>query len=69
MLCALAGGPRLAAIITFEDFQGATRYIARALHNDNADRLQHEEMAFRHGWNAALDLFVGLVKTMKAGSR
>jgi uncharacterized protein YndB with AHSA1/START domain len=57
-------GPCFTAIVTFEDLNGATKYTARALHKDDADREKHREMGFELGWNAALDQLVDLLKTM-----
>ena len=61
--------PFFTAIVTFEDRKGGTKYTARALHKDDADRAKHEEMGFDQGWNAALDQLVALVKTMKGKAK
>lgn len=53
------------AIITFEDLGGGTKYTARALHKDDADREKHEEMGFNQGWNAATDQLVELANALK----
>jgi uncharacterized protein YndB with AHSA1/START domain len=42
---------------------GYTRYVARALHGDPEARKRHEEMGFHHGWGAALDQLVELVRS------
>jgi uncharacterized protein YndB with AHSA1/START domain len=39
-----------------------TRYIATAIHGDEANRRKHEEMGFQNGWSAALDQLVALMK-------
>jgi uncharacterized protein YndB with AHSA1/START domain len=52
------------AIISFEDHMKGTKYTARVLHKDEGDRDKHAEMGFDHGWNAALDQLVELVKGM-----
>ncbi len=58
--------PFMTAIVTMRDHEGGTRYVARALHKNDADRVKHEEMGFHQGWNTALDQLVALVRTMKA---
>ena len=50
----------MTAIMTFEEHNGGTRYIARALHKDDADRKKHEEMGFHDGWATALDQLIAL---------
>ena len=62
-------GPYFTAIISFEEHEGGTRYTARALHKDDADRAKHEEMGFDQGWNTALDQLVALVETMKCKAK
>ena len=57
--------PFFTAVVTMEDVDGKTRYIASALHKDEADRARHEEMGFHEGWGAALDQLVELVTDMK----
>ncbi len=42
---------------------GVVRYIATALHRDEAGRKRHEEMGFVDGWGKALDQLVALAKT------
>ena len=54
------------AIITMEDHGTGTRYVATALHRDEAGREKHKAMGFFEGWGAALDQLVALVKTMQA---
>lgn len=44
----------------------STHYTAIALHSDEAARKRHEEIGFHHGWGAALDQLVAL---MRLGSR
>ncbi len=39
-----------------------TRYVATALHADEAGRKTHEEMGFMSGWGTALDQLVALAK-------
>jgi len=50
--------PFFTAILTLEDHDGGTRYTARALHKDDADRQKHADMGFEHGWGKALDQLV-----------
>ncbi|RJL18208.1 SRPBCC family protein [Paracoccus siganidrum] len=41
---------------------GGTRYSARVLHKDEADRRKHEEMGFAEGWGQCLDQLAALVE-------
>jgi uncharacterized protein YndB with AHSA1/START domain len=52
------------AVITLETLGQATRYIATAMHRDEAGRREHEDMGFYDGWGKALDQLVAHVKTM-----
>jgi uncharacterized protein YndB with AHSA1/START domain len=52
------------AVITLEPLGQETRYIATAMHRDEAGRRHHEEMGFHDGWAAALDQLVAHAKTM-----
>ena len=56
-----AAKPFFTAVLTLADEAGGTRYIARALHKDEADRKTHEEMGFHTGWGICLDQLVALV--------
>ena len=56
--------PFMTAIITFENHGGKTRYTARALHWNEADRKAHEEMGFHEGWAKATDQLAELVATL-----
>lgn len=50
------GGFPMTAIVTFEDAgDGRTRYRARALHRNMADRDAHKAMGFHEGWNIVAD--------------
>jgi uncharacterized protein YndB with AHSA1/START domain len=40
----------MTAIFTMADEGEGTRYVARCLHKDSADRKKHEEMGFFDGW-------------------
>jgi uncharacterized protein YndB with AHSA1/START domain len=44
----------LTAIFTMADEGDGTRYVARVLHRDEADRVKHEEMGFFDGWNTGI---------------
>ncbi len=63
----LSSGPGFffTAVFTLEDHGGNTRYTARALHKDDADRKTHEDMGFNQGWSHCLDQLIGLVAQMK----
>lgn len=61
--------PFFTAIVTMESQNGKTKYTARALHKDEADRARHEEMGFHDGWGAALDQLVELVTATKGERR
>lgn len=52
--------PFFTAVLTLADEAGGTRYIARALHKDEADRKTHEDMGFHTGWGQCLDQLVAL---------
>lgn len=55
------------AVITIEPHaSGGTRYVAMAIHRDEAARHAHEKMGFHEGWGQALDQLVELAKTMPA---
>ena len=53
--------PFFTAIVTFENEGGKTRYTARALHWNAADREHHEKMGFHEGWGKAADQLEELV--------
>ena len=65
---ALQGGWRpneaafFSAIITFEDHPDGTKYTALALHKNDEDRRQHEEMGFLDGWSTALLQLAAMVE-------
>lgn len=56
--------PFFSAVVTMEAKGSGTRYIATAIHRDEAGRQKHEEMGFYDGWGKALDQLVAHVKTM-----
>jgi len=51
------------AVITLETHGTGTKYTATAIHGDETTHKKHEAMGFHHGWGAALDQLVALVKT------
>jgi uncharacterized protein YndB with AHSA1/START domain len=53
------------AILTFEEVSGGTRYTARVLHKDEADRQRHADMGFAEGWGKALDQLVAIADQIK----
>jgi uncharacterized protein YndB with AHSA1/START domain len=53
------------AIIELADDGTGTRYTARALHRNGADRKSHEEMGFHAGWGQCLDQLVEHVKSRR----
>ncbi len=57
--------PFFTAVLTLEDHEGGTKYTARALHKDEADRKTHEKMGFHEGWSQCLDQLVQLAKQLK----
>ena len=57
--------PFFTAVLTFEDHEGGTKYTARALHKNEADRKTHEKMGFHAGWSQCLDQLVQLAKQLK----
>ena len=59
-----AENPFFTAMITLEARGKGTRYVATALHRDEAGRKRHEEMGFHAGWNKALDQLIALAKKM-----
>jgi len=56
--------PFMTAVINIEPQGNGTRYIAIAIHRDQAARKKHEEMGFHEGWGKALDQLVALAKTL-----
>jgi len=60
-----AAKPFMTLVLTFDDAgQGGTLYTARALHWNEADRPQHEQMGFRVGWGIATDQLAELAATL-----
>jgi uncharacterized protein YndB with AHSA1/START domain len=59
-----AANPFFTAMITLHAQGTGTRYVATAIHRDEAGRKKHEDMGFHQGWGTALDQLVAHVKTM-----
>jgi len=58
----LSEKPFMTLILTFEDAgAGKTKYTARALHWNAADREAHEKMGFHQGWGQCTDQLEALV--------
>ena len=53
--------PFMTAAIALEPHPRGTRYIAHAMHKDEATRKKHEEMGFSQGWNICLDQLIELM--------
>ena len=58
------GNPFMTGVLILQSEGKGTRYIAAALHRDEATRKKHEEMGFHEGWGKALDQLVALARTM-----
>ena len=58
------GALSFTAVLTLEPHGTGTRYVATALHRDEAGRQQHEEMGFHEGWGKALDQLVSHARTV-----
>jgi len=54
--------PFFTAVLTFEPSGKGTRYVATAIHRDEAGRKKHEEMGFHQGWGTVVDQLVEYVK-------
>ena len=52
------------AIIAMEHHGSVTKYMTIVMHSNEDGREKHKAMGFHHGWGAALDQLVALVKTM-----
>ncbi len=57
-------GMLFTAVILLETHEKGTKYTAIAMHKDEADKKNHEEMGFHDGWGKGLDQLVALVKTI-----
>lgn len=57
-----------AAVITMEDHDGGTKYTARAMHKDDADRETHEKMGFYEGWGTNIEQLGAVAESLKGGA-
>lgn len=55
--------PFFTAVLTLEPSGKGTRYVATAIHRDEAGRNKHEEMGFHQGWGTVVDQLVEYIKT------
>jgi uncharacterized protein YndB with AHSA1/START domain len=60
-----APSPFFTGVILMEAQGKGTKYMAIAIHKDEAGRAQHEQMGFHDGWGKATDQLVALAKTLK----
>ena len=56
--------PFMTVILTFEDYDGGTRYTARVRHWSVADREAHEKMGFQEGWGQCTDQLAALAANL-----
>jgi len=49
-------------MIELEDDGEGTRYTATVIHADEVGCAKHKAMRFEHGWDAALDQLVEMIK-------
>lgn len=56
--------PFMTVIVTFEKFDGKTKYTARARHWTVADRESHEKMGFHEGWGQCADQLADLASKL-----
>ncbi len=61
-----AENPFMTAVIAIEPHGKGTRYVATAIHGNEAARQKHEEMGFHDGWGKALDQLVAYAGTMRS---
>jgi uncharacterized protein YndB with AHSA1/START domain len=54
--------PFFTAIVSMKPEKTGTRYIAMAIHRDEAGRKQHEEMGFHEGWGQVLEQLVAYAR-------
>ena len=60
------GTPWLAftAVISMTDEDEGTRYVATAMHPDNATQERHRELGFFEGWNVCIDQLEAFARQM-----
>jgi uncharacterized protein YndB with AHSA1/START domain len=54
----------MTGVLTIEPHGSGTRYVAMALHHDQAARKKHEEMGFHDGWATALNQMIEHIKPL-----
>ncbi|MBI2727527.1 MAG: SRPBCC family protein [Polaromonas sp.] len=57
--------PFMTVVLSFEEEGGKTRYTARVLHWNAADREAHEKMGFHEGWGKATEQLCELIGAPK----
>jgi len=60
-----APNPFFTAVLTFEELNGGTRYVARAIHGDAPNREKHMAMGFESGWGTVFDQLVAYLKKQR----
>ncbi len=54
----------MTAIFTLADDDCGTRYTARCMHKDDADKTRHEEMGFFHGWGIMINQMAEVARAL-----
>lgn len=57
--------PFFTGSLDFEDHPDGTKYVARALHKNDADRKKHEDMGFEQGWGTVFEQLVAYAQQLK----
>lgn len=52
----------MTAIITLDEVDGGTNYVARVLHANRDDKATHENMGFHNGWGTVLSQLAAFVE-------
>jgi uncharacterized protein YndB with AHSA1/START domain len=60
-----SANPFFTGILTFEDHEGGTKYVARALHKNDSDRKKHEDMGFEQGWGTVWEQLLAYAEKLK----
>jgi uncharacterized protein YndB with AHSA1/START domain len=55
--------PFFTAVLSLEPKGNGTRYVAIAIHRDEAGREKHEQMGFHQGWGTVVTQMVEYIKT------
>jgi uncharacterized protein YndB with AHSA1/START domain len=56
----------MTGIFTLKDEGSSTRYTARCLHKDDADRQKHEDMGFFDGWATMIQQMEEVAQSLPA---